>query len=96
MFGQAGMTAVFENHPPDYICLVERDTSEFGVGYFGHSPGYGVELMQWIGNHYRPVYLIGHEPLQNGLFGIQLLKRLSSGPPPHAENIVLQNSAVPH
>ncbi|MGD0086180.1 MAG: glycosyltransferase family 39 protein [Verrucomicrobiota bacterium] len=96
VFGQAGMTAAFENHPPDYICLVERDTSEFGVGYFGHSPGYGVELMQWIGNHYRPVYLIGHEPLQNGLFGIQLLKRLSSGPPPNAENIVLQNSALPH
>jgi hypothetical protein len=96
VFGQAGMTAAFENHPPDYICLVERDTSEFGVGYFGHSPGYGVELMQWIDNHYQPVYLIGHEPLQNGLFGIQLLKRLSSGPPPNAENIVLQNSAVPH
>lgn len=96
VFGQAGMTAAFENHPPDYICLVERDTSEFGVGYFGHSPGYGVELMQWIGNHYRPVYLIGHEPLQNGLFGIQLLKRLSPGPPPNAENIVLQNSALPH
>jgi hypothetical protein len=51
--------------------------------------------MQWIGNDYRPVYLIGHGPLQNGLFGIQLLKRLSSGPPPDAENIVLQNSALP-
>jgi hypothetical protein len=76
VFGQAGMTAAFENHPPDYICLVERDTSEFGGGYFGHSPGYGVELMQWIGKNYQPVYLIGHEPLQNGLFGIEVLRRL--------------------
>ena len=77
-FGQAGMTAAFEKNPPDYIFLVERDTSEFGVGYFGRSPGYGVELMQWIGKNYQPVYLIGHEPLRNGLFGIEILKRLPS------------------
>jgi len=77
-FGQAGMTAAFEKNPPDYIFLVERDTSEFGVGYFGRSPGYGVELMQWIGENYQPVSLIGHEPLANGLFGIEILKRLPS------------------
>lgn len=77
-FSQAGMTAAFEKSPPDYICLVERDTSEFGIGYFGHSPDYGVALMQWIGENYQPVCLIGHEPLRNGLFGIEILKRLSS------------------
>ena len=77
-FGQAGMTAAFEKNPPDYILLVERDTSEFGIGYFGRSPGYGAELMQWIGENYQPVYLIGHEPLRNGLFGIEILKRLPS------------------
>ncbi len=77
-FGQAGMTAAFEKNPPDYICLMERDTSEFGIGYFGRSPGYGVELMQWIGENYQPVSLIGHEPLRNGLFGIEILKRLSN------------------
>ncbi len=77
-FGQAGMTAAFEKNPPDYIFLVERDTSEFGVGYFGRSPGYGVELMQWIEENYQPVYLIGHEPLRNGLFGIEILKRQAS------------------
>ena len=77
-FGQAGMTAAFEKNPPDYILLVERDTSEFDIGYFGRSPGYGAELMQWIGENYQPVYLIGHEPLRNGLFGIEILKRLPS------------------
>ena len=77
-FGQAGMTAAFEKNPPDYICLVERDTAEFGVGYSGHSPGYGVELMQWIEKNYQPVNLIGQEPLRNGLFGIEILKRLSA------------------
>ncbi|HEV2435990.1 MAG TPA: glycosyltransferase family 39 protein [Verrucomicrobiae bacterium] len=75
VYGQTAMTAAFEKNPPDYICLVERKASEFGAGYFGHSPGYGVELMQWIGENYQPVYLIGHEPLRNGLFGIEILKR---------------------
>jgi hypothetical protein len=75
VFGQANMTAAFERNPPDYILLVERDMSEFGVGYFGHYPGYGTDLMQWIGKNYQPVQLIGNEPLQNGLFGIKIMKR---------------------
>jgi hypothetical protein len=94
-FGQAGMTAAFETNPPDYVCLVERDASEFGTGYFGHSPGYGAGLMQWIEKHYQPVCLIGQEPLRNGLFGIEILKRLPSGPAEHGDNFVLQNSAPP-
>ena len=78
-FGQAGMTAAFEKNPPDYIFLVERDMSEFGVGYFGGSPGYGQDVMQWIGKNYEPVYQIGAQPLRSGLFGIEILKRLPSG-----------------
>ncbi len=74
-FGQTNMTAAFEKSPPDYILLVERETSEFGAGYFGSYPGYGTDLMQWIEKNYRPVLLLGHEPLRNGLFGIKILKR---------------------
>jgi hypothetical protein len=94
-FGQSGMTAAFETNPPDYIFLVERDTSEFGVGYFGHSSGYGVDLMQWIGKHYQPVHLIGQEPLRNGLFGIEIWKRFPPGRAGNGENFVLQNSTLP-
>jgi hypothetical protein len=32
--------------------------------------------MQWIDKNYRPVQLVGSEPLQNGLFGIKILKRI--------------------
>jgi hypothetical protein len=94
-FGQSGMTAAFETNPPDYIFLVERDTSEFGVGYFGRSPGYGAELKQWIGKTYLPVYLIGQEPLRDGRFGIEILKRLPSIRAEAEGNIVLQNPALP-
>lgn len=81
VFGQEKMTAAYENSPPDYVLIVETTSYEFGVGYFGQSPGYGVELMQWIGNNYEPVQLFGSEPLRNGLFGIKILKRLSTAIP---------------
>ncbi len=93
---QAHMTVAFEKNPPDYVCLVERNPSEFGVGYFGHSPGYGVELMQWIEKNYRPVYLIGHEPLQGRLFGIEFLKRLSPDRAENTPNFALPNTVLPH
>ena len=78
VFGEARMVTAFQRHPPDYICLIKRDVSEYGVGDFGISRKYGGELMQWIGKNYQPVYLIGHEPLQNDLFGIEVLKHISN------------------
>ena len=76
--GQADMTAAFAKTPPAYICLISRDTSEFSVGPFGQSPNYGLELMQWIEKNYRPVYLIGQEPLRNGVFGVEILQRFAN------------------
>jgi hypothetical protein len=80
VFGQEKMTAAFEKNPPDYVLLVEWTPYEFGVGEFGHYPGYGVELMRWIGKNYQPVQLFGSEPLKNGLFGIKILKRIPAAP----------------
>ncbi len=75
VFGESNMTAAFEKTPPDYVALVEWKPFEFGVDYFGRDPGYGMAVMQWIKARYQPVQLIGQEPLQNGLFGIKILKR---------------------
>jgi hypothetical protein len=74
-FGQAEMTADFENHPPDYVILVHRDASEYGLKYFGQEEKFGLELMHWIRKNYEPVKLIGSEPLVNSCFGIQILRR---------------------
>jgi hypothetical protein len=74
MFGQSTITDAFEKNPPDYIFLVEYDSSEYGVGYFGSSPDFGFGLMQWIQKNYRSEALIGNEPLKNGQFGIKILK----------------------
>ncbi|HSY43307.1 MAG TPA: hypothetical protein VK811_05310 [Candidatus Acidoferrum sp.] len=77
VFGQDKMTAAVENHAPDYIFLIEWDSSEFKVGYFGSTPEYGQALMDWIHKNYKTQVLIGNEPLKDGRFGIKILKRIT-------------------
>jgi hypothetical protein len=74
-FGEQNMLAAYQKNPPDYIVLVQRDTSEYGVPNFGQQKGFGLDVMQWVRKNYEPVYLIGGEPLQGGAFGIKILKR---------------------
>ena len=54
VFGQTNMTAAFEKNSPDYVLIIARSASEFGVGFFGYDPRYGMELMQWIDRSLRP------------------------------------------
>lgn len=76
VFGRANMTAAFEKNPPDYVCIINRDFSEFGLGYFGSSPDFGQDLMRWVQKNYQTEVVIGHQPFKNGVFGIEILKRL--------------------
>ncbi len=80
VFGEKKMTALFEQSAPDYIAVIEWQTYEFGVGYFGSQPGYGADLMTWIKKNYFPVALFGSEPLKNGLFGVKILKHKTTAP----------------
>jgi len=80
-FGQSTMTATFCDNRPDYIMLIHRDPSEYGVKFFGQEERFGLKLMQWIEANYEPVCLIGNEPLRNSLFGIKILKRISANQP---------------
>jgi hypothetical protein len=75
VFGEPAIVAGLDSHPPDYIVLVDKDTSEFGVGPFGTDPRYGHLIMDWVGRHYEPAVLIGHEPFQGSALGIKILKR---------------------
>jgi hypothetical protein len=73
-FGEERMTESYERHPPDFILLVHRDTTEYGRQFFGRD--YGEELGRWIMSHYRPVELLGNMPLQRTRqFGMLLLQR---------------------
>jgi hypothetical protein len=77
VFGQTRMTSAFEQSPPDYILLAERRVGPIDRTYFG-SPGYGRDVMQWIKQNYQIQIVIGHEPLKDGQFGIEILKRMSA------------------
>ncbi|MGD1001026.1 MAG: glycosyltransferase family 39 protein [Candidatus Brocadiia bacterium] len=73
-FGDEQMTESYKRHPPDFILLVHRDTTEYGKQFFGKD--YGEELYRWIMSHYRPVGQIGKIPLQRTRqFGMLLLRR---------------------
>ena len=80
VFGQTRMTDAVKTNPPDYIFIVEKSSSDFGVGYFGSSPDYGLGLMQWIQKNYKTELLIGHEPLKDGHFGIKIMEHLPAAP----------------
>jgi hypothetical protein len=74
-YGEKNILSAFQKNPPDYVVLVHKDTSEYGVDFFGQTEAYGLKTMQWINANYSPVYLIGNEPLRDDKFGIQFFKR---------------------
>jgi hypothetical protein len=79
VFGQTNMAAAFEKNSPDYVVIIARNASEFGVGFFGYYRGYGTELKRWIDDHYDRVYPAdpaGKSPSGNNpFFGLQIMKR---------------------
>ncbi|MGO9586347.1 MAG: hypothetical protein ACLP2Y_09145 [Limisphaerales bacterium] len=80
VFGQTNMTAAFEKNSPDYVLIIARSASEFGVSFFGYDSRYGMELMRWIEGHYDRVYPAPDPagksaPQQQPFFELQILKR---------------------
>jgi hypothetical protein len=84
LFGQDRMVQAMQTSPPDFIFLVHKDTSEFGLKFFGRD--YGQKLFAWIQQNYReqdlPMMNLGAEPLQNAQFGIRLFVPRPSGDSP--------------
>lgn len=73
MFGEDVMLKNFKAGPPDYVILVDRDTSEYGYPAFGRD--YGLNIYDWIVKNYSQVSVIGNPPLSGHGFGIAIRKR---------------------
>jgi hypothetical protein len=73
LYGEDHISEMFRTHPPDYIALVHKDTSEYGFQFFGR--GYGQTLWARLQKNYHPVTLIGDPPLRDEKFGILLVVR---------------------
>ena len=72
-WGEDRIKRSFREHPPDFIALVQIDSSEFGYRFFGKD--YGRELLNWIESNYKEVVLAGARPFIDDQFGILLLER---------------------
>ena len=73
-FGEGNILADLMRSPPDYVVVVNKDTAEFGVDFFGKDPRYGTGIMTWVNRRYYPVRLFGYEPLVDDRFGIKIMK----------------------
>jgi hypothetical protein len=74
--GEANIVAALETAAPDFIVVTHKNPEEYGVGFFGKDPSNGKAIMDWVGEHYTEVALIGAEPLRDSRFGIKLLRRI--------------------
>jgi hypothetical protein len=72
-YGEPLLLAALQRSPPDWIALVDKDTSNYGVRYFGQD--YGAELARWTGSAYEPWSLVGARPFSGQGFGVALLRR---------------------
>jgi hypothetical protein len=73
IFGEATIFESLKAHPPDWIALIHKDTSEFGAKCFGRD--YGIQFMKWIQANYVDMKLIGDRPLVDDRFGILIMHR---------------------
>jgi len=71
-FGEQNILASLQASPPDYIALVDRDTSDFGSRAFGID--YAAGIGAWITRNYEPVKLFGSYPFYTDGFGVLVLK----------------------
>ena len=74
IFGEDRILNSLHKAPPDYVILVDKDTSEYGYRYFGKN--YGIKLFSWIQENYRAVETIGSEPFSGKGFGIVIAKKV--------------------
>jgi hypothetical protein len=77
-FGPDNMVSAFQRNSPDYVIFLPREVSEFGVKPFGQGKGFGLELVQWLHEHYEPVASLNGTPGAKGETGL-VFKRISAG-----------------
>jgi hypothetical protein len=72
LFGEDAIVRALEQSPPDVVLLVHKDTSDYGVRFFGHD--YGRAMAAWIDARYEPVALFGSLPLTDSRFGVVAMR----------------------
>jgi hypothetical protein len=72
MFGSdAPLVESLKSKPPDFILLVQRDSSEHGARFFGRD--YARNAAAWIADNYSVISVIGAMPFEQEDYGMALL-----------------------
>ncbi len=74
-FGEAEVVRSLEAAPPETVVLVHRDVSEYGVPMFGSDQRYGGRILEWVMARYRPIRIVGDNPLDARGVGLMILQR---------------------
>lgn len=56
IYGENHILVSMKNNPPQYILLLDRDTSEYGVKYFGKNEIYGKKIIEWLNGNYSIIW----------------------------------------
>ena len=67
------MLAAIRAHPPDYVIVSTRDSSEMGAALFGVD--YATSLWDWLVAHYIEVERFGAWPAEASGFGLAVFER---------------------
>lgn len=79
--GREAVLADVKSAAPDFVVMVQRGHSEFGVGPFGSDPRNGRALVAWIRAHYEPIERLGPEPFTRRGFGAEIWRRSEGAGP---------------
>jgi hypothetical protein len=68
-----------EKRPPDWVVIISRDLSDYGVDRYGADVGNGRLILQWVNANYSSLVSFGGDPLDRNQFGGIILKRKVEG-----------------
>jgi 4-amino-4-deoxy-L-arabinose transferase-like glycosyltransferase len=77
LWGEAHLLDTLRQHPPDYVMLIHRDHSEFGVGPFGKDRRNGMQIFRWVETEYRLLARVGALPFTTSKWGMALFERVA-------------------
>jgi len=74
-FGEDDVLRSLMAKPPDFVLLIEKDTSEYGYPPFGSDPRYGLTTLAWIHQRYETVRVIRKDPGRESEAVMRLMSR---------------------
>jgi len=79
IYGERNILESLWNAQPDFIVIIPRDTTEYGVGFFGEDPNYGRNIIAWISQNYEKVWQEPGQRQPDNRFGISIFRRKIRG-----------------